>query len=174
MLITTLNYRLLPSVFRPPTWWSQAGSNRWPPACKAGALPAELWPRSRWQKTDDWEQIIRIASRWTIKINSSSLLDPNAVFCLPSSVFWMVGLSRLELPTSPLSGVRSNQLSYRPNTFRRILNAQNRKWWQFQPAELQNHIWKHKTKVQKQYWIKTIKLAWFKRCLLSSVLCLLN
>ena len=28
----------------------------------------------------------------------------------------MVGLGRLELPTSPLSGVRSNQLSYRPKT----------------------------------------------------------
>src|SRR5208282_2096499 len=28
----------------------------------------------------------------------------------------MVGLGRFELPTSPLSGVRSNQLSYRPNT----------------------------------------------------------
>ena len=27
---------------------------------------------------------------------------------------WLVGLGRLELPTSPLSGVRSNQLSYRP------------------------------------------------------------
>ncbi len=27
-------------------WWSQAGSNRRPPACHAGALPAELWPRS--------------------------------------------------------------------------------------------------------------------------------
>lgn len=27
----------------------------------------------------------------------------------------MVGLGRLELPTSPLSGVRSDQLSYRPN-----------------------------------------------------------
>ena len=26
----------------------------------------------------------------------------------------MVGLGRVELPTSPLSGVRSNQLSYRP------------------------------------------------------------
>lgn len=31
----------------------------------------------------------------------------------------MVGLGRFELPTSPLSGVRSNQLSYRPG-FRRI------------------------------------------------------
>ena len=27
----------------------------------------------------------------------------------------MVGLGRLELPTSPLSGVRSNQLSYKPS-----------------------------------------------------------
>src|SRR3569623_2596235 len=26
-------------------WWSQSGSNRRPPACKAGALTAELWPR---------------------------------------------------------------------------------------------------------------------------------
>src|SRR5215472_18968674 len=29
-----------------PDWWSQTGSNRRPPACKAGALPAELWPLS--------------------------------------------------------------------------------------------------------------------------------
>jgi hypothetical protein len=28
-----------------PVWWSQSGSNRRPPACKAGALPAELWPQ---------------------------------------------------------------------------------------------------------------------------------
>src|ERR1700735_5787354 len=26
-------------------WWSQPGSNRRPPACKAGVLPAELWPQ---------------------------------------------------------------------------------------------------------------------------------
>ena len=31
-----------------------------------------------------------------------------------SPVLRMVGLGRFELPTSPLSGVRSNQLSYRP------------------------------------------------------------
>ena len=65
---------LLPFV----TWWSQAGSNRRPPACKAGALPAELWPH----KFFELEEV--------------------------------VGLGRFELPTSPLSGVRSNQLSYRP------------------------------------------------------------
>ena len=26
-------------------WWSQTDSNRRHPACKAGALPTELWPR---------------------------------------------------------------------------------------------------------------------------------
>ena len=33
---------------------------------------------------------------------------------LKGCVAKMVGLGRVELPTSPLSGVRSNQLSYRP------------------------------------------------------------
>lgn len=28
----------------PRKWWSQTGSNRRPPECKSGALPAELWP----------------------------------------------------------------------------------------------------------------------------------
>ena len=63
-------------------WWSQTGSNRRPHACKARALPAELWPRN--QKT-------------------------NALHSIE-----MVGLGRLELPTSRLSSARSNQLSYKP------------------------------------------------------------
>ena len=28
-----------------PYWWRIPGSNRWPPACKAGALPTELIPQ---------------------------------------------------------------------------------------------------------------------------------
>ena len=68
-----------PGIPGSPVWWSQTGSNRRPPACKAGALPAELWPL---QKSLE-----------------------------------MVGLGRLERPTSPLSGVRSNHLSYRPESF---------------------------------------------------------
>jgi hypothetical protein len=32
-----------------PDWWSQSGSNRRPHACKARALPAELWPLNRRQ-----------------------------------------------------------------------------------------------------------------------------
>ena len=30
---------------KPRLWWSQTGSNRRPHACKARALPTELWPR---------------------------------------------------------------------------------------------------------------------------------
>ena len=33
----------------------------------------------------------------------------------------VVGLGRFELPTSPLSGVRSNQLSYRPMFLTKLL-----------------------------------------------------
>src|SRR5262252_2729526 len=65
-------------------WWSQTGSNRRPHACKARALPAELWPRN--QKTN---------AHRSMKV---------------------VGLGRLELPTSRLSSARSNQLSYKPLT----------------------------------------------------------
>ena len=39
-----VSLRLVPSSFR--KWWRWTGSNRWPPACKAGALPAELHPRA--------------------------------------------------------------------------------------------------------------------------------
>ena len=34
------------SRFASEGWWSQTESNRRPPACKAGALPTELWPRA--------------------------------------------------------------------------------------------------------------------------------
>ena len=80
------------------SWWSQAGSNRRPPACKAGALPAELWPQYRHGIFLDFLTMTREINA-TISPEGHSLL---------------VGLGRFELPTSPLSGVRSNQLSYRP------------------------------------------------------------
>ena len=75
-------------------WWSQSGSNRRPPACKAGALPAELWPRS-----DTRSRQARMASTMRCRLAVE-----------------VVGLGRLELPTSRLSGVRSNHLSYKPDT----------------------------------------------------------
>ena len=45
------------------------------------------------------------------------LLAKQVLSQLSYGPFWkLVGLGRVELPTSPLSGVRSNQLSYRPVT----------------------------------------------------------
>ena len=65
-------------------WWSQTGSNRRPHACKARALPTELWPPG-------------------LRQTGSDRLEPS-----------VVGPGRLELPTLRLSGVRSNHLSYGP------------------------------------------------------------
>ena len=73
---------------RPTVWWSQTGSNRRPHACKARALPTELWPR------DSASNSRRAKSK-------------------------LVGLGRLELPTSRLSSARSNQLSYKPKPIAR-------------------------------------------------------
>ena len=39
-------YLLQPAGTRNHMWWSQARLERRPPACKAGALPSELWPQS--------------------------------------------------------------------------------------------------------------------------------
>ena len=35
------------SLRRSAVWWSQTGSNRRPHACKARALPTELWPQGK-------------------------------------------------------------------------------------------------------------------------------
>jgi hypothetical protein len=43
--------------------------------------------------------------------SQTRLVLPSALILLT----WLVGLGRFELPTSRLSGVRSNQLSYRPS-----------------------------------------------------------
>ncbi len=58
-------------------------------------------PRTSWmqiKRSPSWA----IAPYWSHVIKTLVQIDD------------LVGLGRLELPTSPLSGVRSNQLSYRP------------------------------------------------------------
>ena len=90
-------------------WWSQTGSNRRPHACKARALPAELWPRTRTRR------LAGLPSR------SSADSPPSPVGLWRDSLGSLrerrlVGLGRLELPTSRLSSARSNQLSYKPLT----------------------------------------------------------
>ena len=85
---------------RSTIWWSQTGSNRRPHACKARALPTELWPRrSEWRVAN--------SERRRRFVSTSLLADRH-------SLSKLVGLGRLELPTSRLSSARSNQLSYKP------------------------------------------------------------
>jgi hypothetical protein len=88
-------------------WWSQTGSNRRPPACKAGALPTELWPRS-----ERHPAMIQSDPSKRRQAQRAAVEAPAAVN--PPGPERLVGLGRLELPTSRLSGVRSNHLSYRP------------------------------------------------------------
>ena len=142
-------------------WWSQSGSNRRPPACKAGALPAELWPhavkpagigssaarprpfgRSTLAKhalhraaRDQASPQLSYGPRYVWPqdlLPRRGLMPGRAETCVagkkrgrvaglkPVSVpatppdAQVVGLGGLEPPTSPLSGVRSNHLSYRP------------------------------------------------------------
>src|ERR1700758_1280362 len=68
-------------------WWRMTGSNRRPPACKAGALPAELIPQS--YSTQGYLQ--------------SATADKT-----------LVGLDGFEPSTPALSRRCSNRLSYRP------------------------------------------------------------
>ena len=63
----------------------------------------------------------------SVSLRRLLLFSTNALLELNRSVSIVVGLGRFELPTSPLSGVRSNQLSYRPSVS--MLPAVCLCWW---------------------------------------------
>ena len=71
-------------------------------------------------------QKVRSDSLLTAALRCSLLIAQHvyAISVAPLRSRLLVGLGRIELPTSRLSGVRSNQLSYRPNkdkkTFYRV------------------------------------------------------
>ena len=62
-------------------WWRLAGSNRWPPACKAGALPAELNPHIHlfwfWSGGPKWT---RFSAEKPRRLQQSTGLLPSAGF----------------------------------------------------------------------------------------------
>ena len=103
-------------------WWSRTGSNRRHPACKAGALPAELRPHFLSPQTPAATSVaLAGAPSGATPIPTTKyggLADAGASV---SDLFKardkrMVGLGGLEPPTSRLSSARSNQLSYKPRT----------------------------------------------------------
>ena len=83
-----------------PSQWRRWGSNPQPPACKAGALPIELRPRKRQEPSVKRQEQ-----------NRSGLLTLSS---------WLtVGVPGFEPGTSALSELRSNQLSYTPESWSR-------------------------------------------------------
>ena len=101
--------RGISSIFN-SIWWSQTGSNRRPHACKARALPAELWPRTRRRMLCVGMRDATLAKEQILSCKRADLAKEKA------RSIKVVGLGRLELPTSRLSSARSNQLSYKPST----------------------------------------------------------
>ena len=57
---------VLPSLSACADWWRWWGSNPWPPACRAGALPAELHPRFR--VAFAFSKISQALACWSLKI----------------------------------------------------------------------------------------------------------
>ena len=53
-----------PRIAEGEAWWSQTGSNRRPHACKARALPAELWPRTRRRMPTSIHETHCARSKW--------------------------------------------------------------------------------------------------------------
>ena len=66
-------------------------------------------------KNRNWWSYAGSADLLRAKQALSQLSYSPIFFPLNQTSVSLVGLGRLELPTSPLSGVRSNQLSYRPD-----------------------------------------------------------
>ena len=107
-------------------WWSQTGSNRRPPACKAGALPTELWPHSEDRPSAPSHQKVlghqnpedAADQHHAPAPRVGKAREPGSAPSFarsPMADLWeLVGLGRFELPTSRLSSARSNQLSYKP------------------------------------------------------------
>ena len=110
-----------PSFKQQRNWWSRAGLNRRPQACKARALPAELLPLKfsvenfipRTRPFGAFEGTQTFLNRSP----SSAYCLPMASsgqFCLTKSMAKLVGPSGIEPETSALSAQRSSHLSYRP------------------------------------------------------------
>ena len=96
--------------------------NRRPPACKAGALPAELQPHPLVFFSPCGGALrfrlghVRLCTFPASKPCASCRVrkNPARMSGARNTSDKVVGLERLELSTSRLSGVRSNHLSYRP------------------------------------------------------------
>ena len=119
-----------PSPARNTRAWRLADSNRRPPACKAGALPAELSPRINQAKATDRKNNAppraRRAARQCRAGRSDKYagLRPAPADLVSAAGRNQMGQGGLEPPTPRLSSVCSNQLSYWPQPLSRRREGQ--------------------------------------------------
>ena len=105
-----------------------SAQNRWKPKTYSQCQTAHAPNRSRVRKLNFLERLSpSTKQKWWSRSGSNrrpvackatalpTELRPRYVWRPSHHIRAMVGLGRFELPTSRLSGVRSNQLSYRPN-----------------------------------------------------------
>ncbi len=101
-------------------WWSRSGSNRRPPPCKGGVLPAELLPQISSRAVSPFvSSFARIKEQNLTQFSSRSTTEEQIYRFRLSRVksfltLFLVGLVGVEPTASSLSGTRSSQLSYRP------------------------------------------------------------
>ena len=62
--------------YGPTSWWRWGESNPWPPACKAGALPAELHPHLRLLAFSLSRYPSRYLQNWTMQLRVFTLSVP--------------------------------------------------------------------------------------------------
>ena len=90
----SISFKVLQSI----SWWRLAGSNRWPPACKAGALPAELnphifrsggpkWTRFPAGKPRRLQQSTGLLPRAAFRVHFGSLHLPDSIVSVLTSYF---------------------------------------------------------------------------------------
>ena len=91
----------------PRYWWSQTGSNRRPPACKAGALPAELWPRMPGRSLNAGHLCGRLDRQCAVFWSLKEVIQPHLPIRLPCYDFTPVightvasALPKVKLPAS--------------------------------------------------------------------------
>ena len=82
-------------------WWRWWESNPWPPACRAGALPAELHPHSVWVSFSLFSnRLLKIEQQWKICFLSSTAPSPRRlsssfVFCLFANTRYLWVISHI-------------------------------------------------------------------------------
>ena len=93
-------------------WWSLSGSNRRPPACKAGALPAELRPRQDGTRApfglafSECRSLVRTSGN-ALPLSQKEVIQPHLPIRLPCYDFTPVightvasALPKVKLPAS--------------------------------------------------------------------------